>query len=514
MPRSATILQGTAPPGADRFPPSGSSEPMAAAPAASGPGGFGYSEGSHEGSGKPGGPQLEGPQTPQLTIQKTAPSEVQVGKAATFMIKLKNTGQVPAHGVEVRDEIPKGARLVTTKPQAARGIRGELVWPLGTVKPGDESAIEVQLLPVEEGELGSVATVSFNAEASARTTATKPQLVIKCLGPKRVLIGEEVGLSITLSNPGTGIAQKVVLEERVPPGLQHAAGPELEYEVGELKPGESRQLELKLTAANAGLITNILSARGDGNLHTEDRHEFEVVAPQLDIVMEGPKRRFLEREATYTFSVSNPGTAPARQVELIAQLPPGLRFVSANNAGRYEEVSRTVHWSLEELPCKETGSVAMTTVPIEVGEQKLRLRGTAEKGLSVEKEHPIVVDGLAAILFQVSHTKDPIEVGGETMYEVHVQNTGSKEATNAVVGVTLPPEMKVIAAEGPTRYTSGGNHVVFEPLQRLAPKADTTYRVRVQGVKPGDLRIRVQLQTDENRVPIMKEESTRVYADE
>ena len=388
MPRSTTTVPGTAPPAADRFPSPGSFEPTAAGPTASGPGGFGYSEGSHEGSGKPGGSQLEGPQTPQLTIQKTAPSEVQVGKAATFMIKVKNTGQVPAYGVEVRDEIPRGTRLVTTKPQAARGIRGELVWPLGTVKPGDESAIEVQLLPVEEGELGSVATVTFNAEASARTTATKPQLVIKCLGPKRVLIGEEVGLSITLSNPGTGIAQKVVLEERVPPGLQHAAGPELEYEIGELKPGESRQLELKLTAANAGLITNILSARGDGNLRAEDRHEFEVVAPQLDIVMEGPKRRFLEREATYTFSVSNPGTAPARQVELIAQLPPGLKFVSANNAGRYEEVSRTVHWSLEELPCKETGSVALTTVPTEIGEQKLRLRGTAEKGLTVEKEHP------------------------------------------------------------------------------------------------------------------------------
>ena len=100
------------------------------------------------------------------------------------------------------------------------------------------------------------------------------------------------------------------------------------------------------------------------------------------------------------------------------------------------------------------------------------------------------------------------------MYEAHLQNTGSKEATNAIVGITVPPEMKVIAAEGPTRYTSEGNHVVFEPLQRLAPKADTTYRVRVQGVKPGDLRIRAQLQTDENRVPIMKEESTRVYADE
>jgi len=54
---------------------------------------------------------------------------------------------------------------------------------------------------------------------------------------------------------------------------------------------------------------------------------------------------------------------------------------------------------------------------------------------------------------------------------------------------------------------------VFESLPRLAAKADTTYRVRVQGLKPGDQRVRVQLLTDEIRVPITKEESTRVYSD-
>ena len=469
----------------------------------------------HEGSGKPGPRHLEGPQVPQLTIDKTAPPEIQVGKAATFVIKVRNTGPVAAHNVEIRDEIPHGATLIAASPPVSRGIRGELVWQLGTIKPGeDDRKVEVQLMPVEEGEIGSVATVSFNAEVSAKSVATKPQLFLKTAGPRRVLIGEDVAFAITISNPGSGIAQKVVLQEQVPQGLQHPAGPELIYEIGDLRPGESRQLELKLIAAHAGLITNLLRASGKGDLVAESPHQIEVVAPQLDVAMEGPKRRFLEREATYTFSVSNPGTAPARQVQLIAHLPSGLKFVSANNAGHYEEATRTVHWSLEELPSKETGCVKMTTIPIEIGEQKLRLRGTADKGLSVEKEHPILVDGVAAVLFQVSHTKDPIEVLGETTYEIRVQNTGSKESTNAQVGVRLPPEMKFVAAEGPTQYSRNGQHVRFEPLPRLAPKAETTYRIRVQGIKPGDLRVSVDLQTDENRVPVVKEESTRVYADE
>jgi uncharacterized repeat protein (TIGR01451 family) len=467
-----------------------------------------------EGTGKAAGKQFDGPQAPQVTIQKVAPPEAQVGKPATFQIKLKNTGPVAAFNVEIRDVIPKGARLITTSPKATPGVRGELVWQLGTVKPGDEVAVEVQLLPIDEGEISSVASVSFSADASARTVCTKPQLLLKASAPATVLIGEDLVVSIVVSNPGSGIAHNVVLEERIPAGLQHASGPELINEIGDLKPNESRQLDLKLTAVQPGVVNNVVTARGDANLKTDDRLSIEVLAPQLQLGVEGPKRRFLEREATYAVSVSNPGTAPAKQVELIAQLPTGLKFVRANNSGHYEEATRSVRWRLEELPIKETGTVELVTLPVEIGEQMVRLRGTAEKGLAAEKEHPVVIEGISAVMFEVAGKPNPIEVNGETTYEIHVVNQGSKAATNIQVSAVLPAEMRPVAAEGPTHQTTTGNQITFEPLPRLAAKADTTYRVRVQGLKPGDQRVRVQLVTDEIRVPITKEESTQVYSDQ
>ena len=205
-----------------------------------------------EGTGQPGNKQLEGAQSPQLMIQKTAPKEVQVGKPASFRVTVRNTGQSPAGEVEVHDQIPKGTRLLSTTPRASRNARGELVWTLGTIRPGEESSCEMQLMPTAEGEIGSVATVHFGADASARTVATRPQLVVETSAPKRVLIGEQAVLTITISNPGTGVATGVVLEEHIPPGMQHPAGTELEYEVGDLKPGESRKLELPLVANRPG----------------------------------------------------------------------------------------------------------------------------------------------------------------------------------------------------------------------------------------------------------------------
>ena len=93
-------------------------------------------------------------------------------------------------------------------------------------------------------------------------------------------------------------------------------------------------------------------------------------------------------------------------------------------------------------------------------------------------------------------------------------NQGSKAASNLRLSVQLPVELKPLAADGPSRYAVEGNQVVFEQLARLAPKADAVYRVRVQALRPGDLRTRIQLTTDDMQTPVVKEESTRVYADE
>lgn len=467
-----------------------------------------------DGAGQPGDPKLEGVQSPQLTIQKSAPKEVQVGKTATFQITVRNTGSIPACEVEVCDQVPRGARLAGTVPQAKRGTRGELIWTLGTIRPGEESKVEMQLVPTAEGEIGSVATVHFGADASARSTVTRPQLVVESKVPSQVMIGDQLTLSIVISNPGTGVASNVVLLERIPAGLQHPAGAELEYKVGDLKPGESRKLDLPLVASQAGVVTNMLRATGDGNLRVDDQCKLEVIAPKLDVAVKGPKRRYLERQATYEFSIENSGTAAAKQVDLVASLPPGLKFMSANNAGYYEESTRTVHWRLEELPANEIGKVQLIAMPIEAGQQALKLRGTADKGLVSEKEQPVLVEGLAAILFQVSDANDPVEIGGETTYEVRVVNQGSKAAANVRLEIDLPGELKPVAAEGPTRHMLEGNRIRFDGLAQLPPKAETVYRVRVKALKSGDLLARFQLQTDDMQKPVTKEESTRVYADE
>ncbi|MCI0332284.1 MAG: hypothetical protein L0228_03535 [Planctomycetes bacterium] len=466
-----------------------------------------------EGSGRPGEKALEGPQKPALEIQKFAPGEIQVGKPAKFVVRVRNIGGQAAEGVVIRDEVPHGTKLVSTTPEA-QNAGGHIVWELDKLSPGEDRTVEMQLMPVSEGEVGSVATVSYSAQASVKTKCTMPQLAIRMTAPAKVMIGQEQRVKIELRNPGSGDASGVMLFENVPQNVKHAAGPALEFEIGTLRAGETRELELVLMAEKAGKTVNVLSAKADGNLQVQQQVEFEVIAPGLTVDVAGPERRYLERPATYEVSVENPGTAPAHDVRIVTKLPKGLRFVRANNMGEYDAATHAVYWSLAELPEGEKGTVELVAMPIEAGPQTLEVESKAGQGLADQTQRQIMIDGLAAIMFEVKDLEDPIEVGGETGYEIRVVNQGTKAATNVQVAINLPPGMKLVSAEGETQHAEQRGAIVFEPLAQLAPKADTVFRIRAQGTAAGDQRVTVEVNTDDLAQPIRREESTLVFGDE
>lgn len=468
---------------------------------------------STPGTGRPGERVLEGAQSPSITIQKLAPEEIQVGKRCTFAIRVQNTGQRTAQHVQIFDEVPLGTELVGTSPRAS--VSGsQLVWDIGTLSVGEERTVEVELIPTEEGELGSVATVHFATQASAKARCTKPELALRLSCQPQVHAGEQHIVQVEVTNPGTGVATGVMLLETIPKGVTHEAGPALEFEVGTLRPGESRRLELVLSAIEAGKISNVMTARADASLQVEASCEFEIVAPELRLSVDGPKVRYLERPATYHVTIDNPGTASAKEVQLVTQLPKGLQFVSANNMGEYDPGSHSIRWSLAELPANERGTVELVALPVEAGEHTLQIDTKARQGLEDHTEARVTVDGIVALMFEVVDVQSPIEIGGETTYEIRVVNQGSKSASNVQVAAIMPQGMRPISGQGESRHTIQGERVLFAPLPQLAPKGESVFRIHAQGLRAGDQRVRVQVISDEVQQPITKEVSTRVYADQ
>ena len=142
--------------------------------------------------------------------------------------------------------------------------------------------------------------------------------------------------------------------------------------------------------------------------------------------------------------------------------------------------------------------------------------GQRGRGLKADTEIVTRVEGLSALLMELVDLDDPVEVGAETAYEIRVTNTGSKTETNLQLICTVPDKMEFRRARGPAncQHYVEGKDVIFEPLPKLAPRADAIYRVNVRGIAPGDLRFCARIKADGLTVPVLKEESTKVYGDD
>lgn len=469
---------------------------------------------SLDGTGLPGDSRLHGPQSPRLNVEKIAPEELLVGKSAVVYIRVTNSGDLPAHRLEIRDSVPRGTRLIATRPQASVMPDGRLVWRIGTLPPGQEVSVEMEILPLQEGDVGSVAEISFAAEAGARSRVTKPELELRVLAPESVLIGSPANLTLRISNPGSGPASQIVVEAYLPRGLSHPAGSAIMYEVGPLAAGESRELTLSLQTQEAGKHLCRLVAHGEPNLRVATEVPLEVTSPQLELVISGSRRRFLDRQGIFELAVTNRGTAPARDVRLTVTVPPGVEFVSANNEGMFDGATRRLRWQLEELPQGETGTVRFVLLPRQAGKFQLEALAEAEKCTPAQSSLAIEVEGIAALQFDVRDLTDPVALGGETIYEIRLANQGSKEAKGVRVTVTTPPGLRPTQAEGPVRYMTEAGRIAFDPLSDLPPKAEVVFRIQAQALRPGDQRIRVEVTSEELRTPIVKEESTNVFAED
>jgi uncharacterized repeat protein (TIGR01451 family) len=385
---------------------------------------------------------------------------------------------------------------------------------LDTLSPGQEKQIRLQLRPLQPGEIGSVAQLTFSTQAAMRTLVTKPVLTLQHTVEPRVLIGDPVVLNIDVKNEGDGPASDVVIQEDLPEGLAFSEGfRELEYAVGTLGPGQAKKVRLELKAAKIGKYRNVLVAYATGGLQAQHAVDMEVIAPRLEGFGDGPTRRFLRREATHRFSVRNSGTAAATNVELVCRLPAGLKFVSTNNRGLYNERNHSVQWSLAELQTGLTANVELTTLPIEPGNQDLKFEAVSDLDQAASAVLQLNVEHLIDVYFEFDDLVDPIEVGSETTYRLRIVNQGTKTATNVQLQIDFPTGLLPIRVEGNITNEIRGQQIAFSPITSLNPDDEIQIMVHCKGESAGDHRVNVSLVADGREVNVSKQESTRVYAD-
>jgi uncharacterized repeat protein (TIGR01451 family) len=437
---------------------------------------------------------------------------VRRGQAFGYEIVVRNGGPATAYQVRVEEIISAQARYVSVAPTPSMQ-RGQMVWEVGTLAAGAERRIRLQVEPVGEAEIVSLARATFSVSSGLRTRVSKPEVRVAAVAPEVAQVGDSVALSLQVSNTGNGPATRVLLRAQLPEGLRHQAGAYIEAEIGTLGAGQTRSVVLQMQAVRPGSYVPQLTVLAEECPPSTVQVAVLVAEPALEAHVSGPGRALADQEIEYRLEASNTGTAPATGLRLSCGLPQGLEFVAAGSGGVLNPTARTVEWNPGTLAPGQAVAVALRVRARSAGEWVLPVFVQGDRQTVARASTPIRIDGMPGLTVEVVDQDDPIEVGAETTYTVRVRNQGSGPCTNLALAATVPAGMVPVRAEGPSAYVVQRQEIVFAALPQLAAQADAVYRVRVQGHRPGDWRFQARVTCDQYQRPVVKEEGTHVYSD-
>lgn len=454
---------------------------------------------------------------PVLSVETAGPRRIAVGKESTYEVTVRNSGATGADEVVVAVTIPSWAELLSAEvttgatQMAAPDAGGPpLTWHVGNLPPKGREKLMLRIVPRESRPIDLAVRCEHRPVASeAMIEVQEPRLAIKLEGPREVLFGQREIYTLRLSNTGTGDAENVVIT-LAPLGT--ARDRPVSHRVGVVRAGGQKAIEVELTARQVGDLTIKVEARADAGAYAELAENVLVRRPALQVDVEGPKVQYVGGAATYQICLRNPGTAPAKNVNLSVALPPGAKYISGIDGSRLEAHGpkaklRATVAALEPAGQRTYNLKCALDLP---GASRLDVFATADGDLTASAGMTTRVEAIADLVLQVKDPAGPVPVSEEATYEIRVHNRGTKKAPNVQVIAYFSRGVEPTRAEG-GRHKIDPGQVVFNPVPSLAPGKEVTMKVHAQAGTAGNHIFRAEVHCRPLETRLVTEETTRFY---
>jgi uncharacterized repeat protein (TIGR01451 family) len=334
--------------------------------------------------------------TPTLDAKKTGPAQGIVHDPMTYTITLKNTGKVPVADVQVVDTLADGLEYVRETANGAVPVSkvgpapNQRTWTVGTLRPGEARTIEYRVMPRKVGDWTSEAVVTatgVESKIGCNTAVQEAKLDLQVKGPEggKATANAPTSFLVFVHNTGSATLHNVRVTLAFPHEMRLAKASNggqlfkdaVQWLVPKLGPNETKDLSAALTAPSAGLRDITVSARADKGL--EQRRKVPTVfegIPALNWQTEGTPVAAPGQEIVYTITVKNPGSAPAKNVKIVADLPEQVEFRQAQPAFRRGQGA--VFFNPLDVPPKQEVTFKVTAVAKKPGEARFHFEMSAE----------------------------------------------------------------------------------------------------------------------------------------
>ncbi|RRJ96344.1 DUF11 domain-containing protein [Opitutaceae bacterium TAV4] len=442
------------------------------------------------------------------TIDKTLVSSGQL-VGSDYQYRLRVTALEDITNITAVEHLPAGLSYVSSEP-SAKVSGNDLNWSWPSMKKGEVKDLLVTVRPQTEGNFVTSSRVCVDPMVTLPLFAGSPRLEITKTGPATAERGEDIAFRIAVRNAGTGVARNVTLADILPAGMTSSS--DLKPAIGDLNPGETREVTVIAKAQNVGQLTNIAQANYVGGQPVQAQAPVNIVESKLGISKVGTPRTYVFKTASYQIVVRNDGNTTLSNVVVTDDLPKGTELVSTEPAGQAGRGS--VSWTIPTLAAGQARTFNVVLTNATTGEtlNAALATGNAPTGrtLTAKAEARTEWEGPPGVLTEMVDTVDPIRVGQTTTYNIEIKNQGNFKPVNGQYKVTFSPHLRPMTTGGDFQGTIEGQTVTF-PDVLLEPRRTIKLRIDAQGVKTGSGRARLEFMSSFLDEPVIKDESTFVY---
>jgi uncharacterized repeat protein (TIGR01451 family) len=429
-----------------------------------------------------------------------------------YTIVIRNIGESAANSVVVEDQVPMGTKLSGTIPRAE--LTGKkLIWRLGTIKPGEQKEIQVKVVPVTEGQVGSIATVNFSAEVASRTTIATPKLSLKLTAAPQARVNETVTLNFQITNNGTVDAGRVVLRNVIPENLKLAdvAERDLEYEVGTIPAGKTQTVQLPLTTLRPGKAVNRATITTDGATAAEQQIEINVIGQVVGLSRHGQSNWFVGRPIEFENRLTNNSLNSTNNTVVVESLPSTVEFVSASDGGKLDLKQRTVTWHVPHLDPNQTIALKIKVIPKGIGNHTGSVQVTENNRKGAATDYQFKAIGTSDLKIEFAEKAEAYSKGEQFTTRMVIRNKGSGAASNVSVRVVLPAELQFVSVRSPASHTTNGHEILFEPIKEIGGQGNVHIDLTLKAINSGDSKLQVELQSEQFKKPLIHEEALVIF---
>ncbi len=445
-----------------------------------------------------------------IKVDKVIPREVNLEQTFKYSIHITNLTNTTLNSIVLTETLAQNYEFESASPSPQQ-IPGSLIWQIDSLGPKSTEEVEIYGRAKNINAMKHRTTLTYAVVSSTNIRVVRPELELTRRAPAETLLCDAFPVEYIITNVGTGSAKEVRIYETLPSGLKTTDGSaEVSFTVGTLRAGQSRSFAAELRANRRGLYANKAMASSSSNTRAESAPTATSVRqPALVITKSGPERQYLGRSLGYEITVINRGDGTALKTILEDTIPSDITQVEVS-AGA-EVTGNRLRWDLGSIAANASKSIRVSYKPSKVGIFTSDTTVSAHCTETVSSSTSTAVVGIPIVRLDVVDLQDPVEVGENVTYVITATNDGSAPDHNVRVVCQLEDKIQYVSSSGATHASVMGRTINFTPLRTLSPGTKATWRVIAKAAKPGSVRFKVTMTSDELTRPIDETEASYLY---